>query len=550
MLDNKVQQKYRFWLDNVTDKQLSEQLREMTDEQITNAFYKDLEFGTGGMRGEMGAGTNCLNIYTIVKATAGLANYMKSHNMTKAAITYDSRLNSRLFSQTAAGTLASNGITVYITEDCMPTPFLSFLIRSLGCDMGVNVTASHNPKQYNGYKVYDKTGCQVLDEAANEITDFIEQIDPFEQKMQSQKELADNGLIQNVNDKLICDYVNTVLTESLGNANDIKVAYTPLNGAGYKIVPQTLKKIGAELLVVEEQSMPNGNFTTCPYPNPEKIEALKLVIALANEQNADIVVANDPDCDRLGVAVRKQDGFEPLSGNEVGILLCDYILSRRKETKTLPENPVIVTTIVSTPMVKAIAADYNATVCEVLTGFKYIGNVINNLQKKGKENDFVFGFEESCGYLKGVYARDKDGVVASMLVCEMASYYKQKGLTLSDRLEQLYAKYGRYDQRLVSYRFAGADGATRKQQLLAQLRQNPFDTLADSPVTSVRDLLQPSDLPKADVLILHSADGGKLVVRPSGTEPLIKCYLFENGQKEQNNCRLDKMQKQLDDFLK
>ncbi len=547
---NTIQQKYQLWMQRVTDPQLQRELAEMTNEQITNAFYKDLEFGTGGLRGEMGAGTGCLNIYTIIKATCGLASYMQSHNMTSAAITYDSRINSRLFSQTTARVLASNGITVHITEGCMPTPFLSFAIRQLGCDMGVNVTASHNPKQYNGYKVYDSTGCQILDEVANDVIARIATNDPFDQQIDTFEALAAKGLIRTIDKQLYAEYESTVLAEGLGDASGLLVAYTPLNGAGYEVVPSVLQKIGAQLCTVEAQSLPDGNFTTCPYPNPEKTEALKLVIELAERSNADIVVANDPDCDRLGVAVRKEHGFSALSGNEVGILLCDYILNLRKTANTLPQNSQIVTTIVSTPMVKAIAAEHGATVNEVLTGFKYIGNVINKLQAQGNENDFVFGFEESCGYLKGTYARDKDGVVASMLVCEMASHYKKQGITLYERLKQLYAKYGRYDQRLISYRFDGADGAARKQQLLNELRKHPFATLADSPVVKVIDLLEPSDLPKADVLVLHSADGGKLVVRPSGTEPLIKCYLFANGEKQQNCLRLDKIQQQLDEFLK
>ena len=546
-----AQQNYQLWLTHVTDKALSEQLHTMTDQQIEDAFYKDLEFGTGGMRGKMSAGTNCLNIYTIRKATQGFADYLKAHKLGSVAITYDSRLNSREFSKCAAAVLATNGIVVYITKDCMPTPFLSYLIRTLKTDAGINVTASHNPKEYNGYKVYDKTGCQVLDEVANEITSYIERVDPFEVDCDNYDDLVADGFICDVEQSSIDGYVNTVLAESLNNADGINVVYTPLNGAGYATVPEVLRKIGVtELNIVAEQSMPDGNFTTCPYPNPEKIAALQLAIQLANDKNADIVVANDPDCDRLGIAVQKPDGFGALTGNEVAILLADYILSSRKANGTLPDKPVIVTTIVSTPMVKAIAADYNAKIIEVLTGFKYIGNVINVLQTVGHESNFVFGFEESCGYLKGTYARDKDGVVASMLVCEMTAYYKKQGITLYQRLQQLYDKYGHYEQRLVSYRFEGADGAQRKAQLLQQIRETPFAQLADSPVTAVKDLLKPTDLPKADVLIFTSANDTKLVVRPSGTEPLIKCYLMSHGTPDENTTRLDAMQAQLDAVLK
>lgn len=551
-MNEQIKQTYQLWLDNVTEQDLHDELVAMDEQQITNAFYKDLEFGTGGMRGTMGAGTNCLNAYTIARATQGLADYMKAHGLTSAAITYDSRINSREFCKKAAAVLATNGILVHLTDDCMPTPFLSFAIRTLHTDMGINVTASHNPKEYNGYKVYDNTGCQVLDEVAGEITSYIEAVDTFAVDCDDYADLVADGLICPVETKLIDQYMDAVTAQSLGSADGINVVYTPLNGAGYAVVPTVLRKVGVtDLHIVPEQSHPDGNFTTCPYPNPEKIAALQLALKLAEETNADVVVANDPDCDRLGVAVRKDDGkFDAITGNEVAILFADYILSALAQRNQLPQVPVIVTTIVSTPMVKAIAADYHAHVKEVLTGFKYIGDVINKLQKQGLESNFVFGFEESCGYLKGTYARDKDGVVASMLVCEMTAHYKKLGVTLYQRLQQLYAQYGNYEQRLLSYRFDGADGATRKQQLLDELRVNPFTALADSAVTSVKDLLQPSDLPKADVLIFHAEDGTKLVVRPSGTEPLIKCYLMVHGSTEENEQRLDKIQAQLDEFLK
>ena len=551
-MQNNIEKTYKLWLEKIPQSDpLHDELTNMSSEQINNAFYKDLEFGTGGLRGIMGAGSNCLNKYTIIKATAGLACYMKKHGLSSAAITYDSRINSKEFSFITAETLASYGITAYITDTCMPTPFLSFAIRKLNCDVGVNVTASHNPKQYNGYKVYDKTGCQVLDKIANAITDEIEKIDPFDQNVKAFDELIEEDKIKYISDTTKQDYYLTVESESLDKiCPELNIVYTPLNGAGHIATPTVLKKMGAKnLTIVPEQSYPDGNFTTCPYPNPEKIEALSLAIKLANETGADIVVANDPDCDRLGVAVQKESGFAPLTGNEVGILLVDYILSRRKENGTLPETPQVVTTIVSTPMINALAKDYNATVVDVLTGFKYIGDVINRLEKHSEQSNFVFGFEESCGYLKGTYARDKDGVVAAMLVCEMASYYKKQGLSLYQRLLQLFDKYGRYDQCLLSYRFEGADGAVLKQELLSNLRKHPFENLAESPTTSTTDLLEPSTLPKADVLIWKADDGTKLVIRPSGTEPLIKCYLFTNGDSHTNLKKLDKLQAQLDMVL-
>ncbi len=547
-----IEKTYKLWLEKIPkDDPLHTELENMSTEQINNAFYKDLEFGTGGLRGIMGAGSNCLNKYTIIKATAGLAAYMKKNDLKTVAITYDSRINSKEFSCITAMTLASHGIKAFITDTCMPTPFLSFAIRNLKCDVGVNVTASHNPKQYNGYKVYDNTGCQILDEVAKLITTEIEAVNPFEQKVESFELLLKSTKIEYISEETKQEYYKTVENESLDEISpELNIVYSPLNGAGHDATPTVLRKMGAKNLnIVKQQSYPDGNFTTCPYPNPEKIEALTLAIKLANETNADIVVANDPDCDRLGVAVKKENGFAPLAGNEVGILLVDYVLTRRKQNGTLPKNTVLVSTIVSTPMTQALAKDYDAKVVDVLTGFKYIGDVINKLARQGKQDDFVFGFEESCGYLKGTYARDKDGVVATMLVCEMASYYKKQGITLYQRLQQLFDKYGRYDQRLLSYRFEGADGAVLKQKLLLGLREKPFTTLAGQPVTHKTDLLEPSDLPKADVLIWKADDGTKLVVRPSGTEPLIKCYLFANGDSESNLKKLNLLQAQLDEVL-
>lgn len=547
---NTAEQNYRYWLDHVGDEATRAQLGNMTAEEIADAFYKDLEFGTGGMRGKMGIGTNCLNDYTVAGATQGLSDYMKAYGMTSALVTYDSRLHSRDFSRKAAAVLATNGITVYITDDCMPTPFLSYAIRKMGVHIGINITASHNPKEYNGYKVYDATGCQVLDEAAKEITSFIEKIDPFTVGCGDYDDLAVRGLIRSVEEQVIASYMDAVLGESLGSAEGLHVVYTPLNGAGYAVVPEVLRRIGVgQLQIVPEQSMPDGHFTTCPFPNPEKVPALQLAVALAGRQNADIVVANDPDCDRLGVAVRTPDGYSVLTGNEVAVLLADYILSTLSARHALPGDPTLITTIVSTPMVKVLAADYHAKVIEVLTGFKYIGNVLNALQKRGEESKFVFGFEESCGYLKGTYARDKDGVIAAMLVCEMAAHDKRQGITLYERLQRLYEQYGYYEQRLISYRFDGADGAERKAQLLHEMRTTPFSTLAGSRVVSVSDLLQATELPPADVLIFTSEDGSKLVVRPSGTEPLIKCYLMVHGTPADNARCLDAIQAQLDKTL-
>ncbi len=539
--------RYQEWLQKVTDIQIKEQLLQMDQQQIENSFYKELEFGTGGLRGVMGAGSNCLNTYTIIKATAGVAMYMVKNGLHSVAITYDSRNNSQEFSKTTAQTLASYGLKVYITKECMPTPFVSFAIRHIGCDMGINVTASHNPKQYNGYKVYDSNGCQVLDEVANEITDFIGQADAFGVQVDSFESYLQKGLICYIEPQVEEDYVKSVLAEGLGSAEGLSVAYSPLNGAGYRITPHVLRKCGvSQLDIVQQQSYPNGNFDTCPYPNPEKLEALTLVLELARQKQSDLVVANDPDCDRLGVAVKQGDKYVVLTGNEVGILLCDYILGALSAQNKLPSSPIVVKTIVTSVMVDAICSQYGAEVKDVLTGFKYIGNIINDLQSKGQTERYVFGFEESCGYLKGSYVRDKDGVVASMLVCQMAAHYKKLGLTLCDKLNELYNKFGLYEQKLLSYKFEGADGAVKKQQLLDNLRANPLTQLANSAVQIVEDLLQDTPLPKADVLIFRANDGSKVIVRPSGTEPLIKCYLFVSGTAGDNATKLAQITAQLD----
>jgi len=542
--------RYQQWLQKVTDPQIKQQLEQMDQQQIENCFYKELEFGTGGLRGIMGAGSNCLNTYTIIKATAGVATYMVQQGLHSVAITYDSRNNSQEFSNTTAQTLASYGLKVYITKECMPTPFVSFAIRHLGCDMGINVTASHNPKQYNGYKVYDSNGCQVLDEVANEITEHIGRADAFDIVVDSFDSYVQKGLICFIEPSVEEAYVQSVLDEGLGTAEGLSVAYSPLNGAGYRITPAVLRKCGlTQLDIVEQQSYPNGNFDTCPYPNPEKLEALTLVLELARQKQSDLVVANDPDCDRLGVAVKQGDKYVVLTGNEVGILLVDYILSTLSGQNKLPANPIVVKTIVTSVMVDAICNQYGAEVKDVLTGFKYIGNIINGLQAQGQTERYVFGFEESCGYLKGSYVRDKDGVVASMLVCQMAAHYKKLGLTLCDKLAQLYNQHGLYQQSLLSYKFEGADGAVKKQQLLDHLRANPLATLASSAVTSVEDLLGDTDLPKADVLIFRAEDGSKVIVRPSGTEPLIKCYLFVCGNAEDNKAKLAQITAQLDQLF-
>ena len=545
-------QAYNLWLSKATDPDIQQNLRAMTDDDVKNAFSSDLAFGTGGLRGIMSAGTDRMNVYTVYRATEGLARYMEHHGLTSCAVTYDSRLNSQLFSRITAATLASHGITAYITRECMPTPFLSFMVRCLHCDVGVNVTASHNPSAYNGYKVYERNGCQLTDDAAREVTEFINKVDMFERPLPKFDDYV-GSTIKYATDEVKQAYVDSVIAESLGTANGLVAVYTPLNGAGHVIVPEVLRKVGvSNIHIVPEQAYPDGNFTTCPYPNPEKAEALQLAIELAKQTNADVVIATDPDSDRLGVAVNDSGSIVQLSGNEVGVLLCDYILSMRKLSGTLPANPLIVKTIVTSPMVDAVAREYGAEVTDVLTGFKYIGDVINKLEAKGERSRYVFGFEESCGYLKGTYVRDKDGVVASMLIAECAAACKRQGKTLCDKLRELYARHGDYLLKTVSYRFEGVDGAEVKRKLLSNLRTSPLTDIAGSKIAASCDFLTQTqyDLPKSDVMRYNGADGSQLIIRPSGTEPLIKCYMAVNGSKDTNARRIAEIQAQLDKLFK
>ncbi len=548
------QQKYEKWLKNAKDEDVLKALAAMenNDEEIQDSFYKDIEFGTAGMRGIMSAGTNRLNVYTIFGATTGVANYMKKHNMKSCAITYDSRNNSQKFSQLVAATLASCGIKVFITAECMPTPYLSFMVRNYGTDMGINVTASHNAAVYNGYKVYDSDGCQILDETANELTEIIRAVDPFASPLPCFENYV--GTLIVYSDKEMEDkYKQTVLEQALNDASDIKVVYSPLNGAGYRIVPEVLRRAGVtDLIVVPEQAMPNGNFPTCPYPNPEKNEALSLALALAESINAEAVVANDPDCDRLGTAIKTADGYKLLTGNEVGVLLCDYILSVLQQQGNLSKDAVVVKTIVSTLLIDKLVQHYNVQVADVLTGFKYIGNTIKRLQDEGKEQCFVFGFEESCGYLKGSYVRDKDGVVASMLFCQCVSFYKKQGKTLADRLEELKNLYGNFVQKTFSYAFDGAEGAEKKDKLFVEIRKHPLEKLGNSEIVKTTDFLNSAvtKLPKANVIRYNSNDGSQLILRPSGTEPIVKCYISVVGSEEQVQQKINAIKSQLDLLMK
>lgn len=550
----KSMDRYNNWVARATESTVVRQLKEMKNDKVAieNAFYQNLQFGTAGLRGIMGAGSACLNYYTILRATEGLALYMDKHNMTNCAVTYDSRHNGEYFCQIVASVMASHNIVCHITRECQATPFLSYMVRQLHCDIGINITASHNPGEYNGYKVYDNTGCQLLDDVADEVTAFIEGVDAFDLSVGSFEGYLQAELVSYTSDSLLSQYIDDCLLTSTASCEGLDVTFTPLCGAGYKVVPQVLEAIGtSNIHIVAEQGTPNGDFPTCSYPNPEKAEAMALSIAQAKANGSDIVIGTDPDCDRLGVAVRHNGEFVQLSGNDVGILMCDYVLSQRSANGTLPSGGVVVRTIVSSILVDRLCASYGVEITEVLTGFKYIGNIINKLEAEGQADKFIIGYEESCGYLIGTSVRDKDAVVASILMAELTAHHKRNGLTLIDRMNQLAEKYGTYQYLTLSYKFAGAEGAVVKQKLLDSIRANGIATIAGLATTCTDYLTtQIGDLPRADVMSFVSSDNTKLIVRPSGTEPLIKCYITVSGTPAHNEATIATIQAELDNLMK
>ena len=541
--------KYEIWLDKVTDESLKQELLKIKDDstEVENRFYKDLEFGTGGMRGIIGVGTNCLNIYTIRKATKGLSNYMKSIKGKSVAISYDSRINSELFAKNAAMVLAEDGFDVYLTGSIMPTPFVSFAVRHFKCDMGIMVTASHNPAKYNGYKVSGADGCQLTDADANILTGFIEKADGFDVAV---KNFEDYKNINIVNGEAINLYLENVHKQHINKPSNLKVVYTPLNGAGHKLVPEIFKMIGQDdVVIVAEQGYPDGNFPTCPYPNPEKAEALRLGLEYAKKNNADILIATDPDADRVGAAVLHKGEYRLISGNEMGVLLCQYILSQKTHRGCLPKNPVVIKTIVTSTLTNKVAKSFGAEIIDVLTGFKYIGEQITLLEKQGKEDRFVFGFEESYGYLAGTYVRDKDAVVTSMLVAEMASFYKNNGKTLIDVLDDIYVEFGHYYHKIKSIEFPGAAGSVKMKQLLADLRKKDLKEMNGLKIIETVDYLtqKKQKLPPSNVLVFNMEGNSQFIVRPSGTEPLIKFYLTAVDDADEI---FAKMEKFISEFFK
>ncbi len=527
---------YSLWKEKCEDEKLRAELVEIDgkDDEILDRFYKKLEFGTAGLRGVLGAGTNRMNIYTVNQATQGIADYLNSEfENPSVAIAYDSRINSDVFAKETAGVFAANGIKVYIYPELVPTPMLSFAVRRLSCSSGVIITASHNPAKYNGYKCYDPEGYQMTDAAAAAAYEFIQKVDIFEdvKRMDFEKGLSE-GVIEYISEEISEEFFSAVSSKVINpevcKNTDLKIIYTPLNGTGNKPVRKILDRLGIKnVKVVKQQELPDGNFPTCPYPNPEIRQAFECAIEMARTESADLLLATDPDCDRMGIAVYDGKDYKLMTGNEVGALFTEYVLSQYKEKGIMPKNPVVIKSFVTTDLVRVIANDYGAKVADLLTGFKYIGEYITNLERKGQESDFIIGMEESYGYLLGIHARDKDAVVASQLVCEMAAYYKSKGKTLIDVMNEIYGKYGIYLNRVDSFEFDGAAGMQKMADIMASLRSSTFDKIGGLAVLEKTDYkdTEKTGLPSSNVISFKLDGGNGVVVRPSGTEPKIKIYI-------------------------
>lgn len=550
---NREQNLYALWLENVQgDEALRRELSSIAEdaEAIRDRFYRDLAFGTAGLRGVLGAGTNRMNAYTVGRATQGLADYLTARGgAPKAAIAYDSRNGSEEFAREAARVFAANGVEVWLYQELMPTPSLSYAVRELGCDTGVVITASHNPAKYNGYKAYGSDGCQIGPETASEVQKNINETDIFSgvRRMDFRQALAENK-IRYIPEAFVDQYLDRVFRESIRPAAakeaGLRLVYTPLNGAGNRCVRRTLDRLGVtDVTVVPQQEHPDGDFPTCPYPNPELPEALELGLKLCREKNADLLLATDPDADRVSVTVKDGEEYRTLTGNEAGVLLLDYIASARKEQGALPQHPIAVTSIVSSKLAELVAGEHGVEMNYVLTGFKFIGEVILELERKGEEDRFIFGFEESCGYLSGGYVRDKDAVNASLLLVEMASWYKLSGKTLLDRLGELYGAYGYFLNPVDSFAFEGADGMAKMDAMMEALRQSPPEHIGGTDVVTRTDYKTSRSygiegeaaiaLPKSNVLEFALADGCAVIVRPSGTEPKIKVYYSLVGKTEE-----------------
>ena len=544
---------YETWKNaELSDEALRKELASIAndEEAINDRFYKELAFGTGGLRGVLGVGSNRMNIYTVGKASRGLANYINSVSKSpKLAIAYDSRNNSDVFARRAASVFAGAGIKVHIWKELMPTPALSFAVRELGCDGGIMVTASHNPAKYNGYKVYGADGCQIANEAADRILDEINNVDTFsDYKLVDFEEGLKSGIIEYVSEDTFNAFIDAVSTQTfIGDdiVKNVKIAYTPLYGTGLRSVTTCLKKNGfTNIEVVKEQAPPNGDFPTCPYPNPEIREALEVGLNVAKEVGADILIATDPDCDRVGIAVKQNDDFRLFSGNEVGVLLTDFIAKRKVAMGIMPKKPVVVKTIVTTDLVNRVADDYGIETRDVLTGFKYIGDQIANLEKDGEVYRYLLGFEESYGYLSGSYVRDKDAVNGAYLIAQMFAYYKAQNKSLLEVLDGLYEKYGYYLNTLYSFEFEGESGMKKMDAIMDTFRNNIPKDIAGVKILEVRDYetstqtnlatgeKKPIDLPKSNVIKYILEGNSSAVLRPSGTEPKLKLYLAISSENE------------------
>lgn len=547
--------KYKHWLEQpLEDRDLAEELAAINgdDEAIQDRFYRDLEFGTAGLRGVLGAGTNRMNIYTVRRATQGLAEYLNSaYKDPKVAISYDSRIKSDVFAKEAARVLAANDIHVHLYKELRPVPCLSFATRELGCNAGIMVTASHNPAKYNGYKVYGPDGCQMTNDAADAVLERINKLDLFTDiRLVDFDAAVEAGNVEFIGDDLLERYLDCVQQQSIHPElipdAGLRVVYTPLNGSGNKPVRKILDRIGVkDVHVVKEQELPNGEFPTCPFPNPEIKEALTLGLRDCAEYKPDLLLATDPDADRMGIAVPGDDGeYVLITGNEVGALLLEYICRERKAMGTMPKDPIAVKTIVSTRLADRIAEDYGVQLINVLTGFKFIGEQIGLLETKGESERFLFGFEESYGYLSGTYVRDKDAVVASMLICEAAAFYKAKGIRMIDAFRNLYKKYGYYYNCIGNFGFEGAAGMEKMAEIMARTRGNAPKEIgglkvlefSDYKVSKTIDLVSGKEteitLPKSDVLVFGLEGGASVIIRPSGTEPKIKVYYTTTGKDE------------------
>lgn len=554
-MKNKIDNFYNLWKNNaIDDEDLLKELEEKKEnsQELNDMFYTNLKFGTAGLRGIIGAGTNRMNIYTVRQATQGLANYLnKNFSLPKVAISFDSRIKSDIFAKEAAKVLAANNIKVYISSELQPVPVVSFATRYLKCNSGIMITASHNPAKYNGYKCYGPDGCQITDEIANSVYEEIQNVDMFKDVnlIDFNKAIKQN-LIEYFNEELYDNYIKNVKAQSIrpGFAKDakLKVVYTPLNGAGNKMVKRILNETGVfDIVTVAKQEYPDGKFPTCPYPNPEIRQAMEYAINLAKEVKPDLILATDPDSDRVGIAVENNGDYELISGNENGAMMFEYILSSLKELNKMPANPVAVKTIVTTELAQKIADNYNVNLINVLTGFKWIGNEILKLEQINQENRYLFGFEESYGYLIGTYVRDKDAIVASMMICEMAAYYKKtQNKNLYEVLQDLYKKYGYYKNKTLSFEFEGEIGIKKIQSIMQNLRENPIKNLCGIPVIKLEDYLKSESinlkdnsktqikLPKSNVISFKFEGGSSVVIRPSGTEPKLKAYITAASKTE------------------